>query len=452
MRKLTKFTLPAVLVLAFLMRIIGVNQSLWLDEATSALVAKMSLSQIFGHFLPGDFHPPFYYLFLKVWSMAFGFSEVALRIPSVIFGVLTVLLIYLIGRKIFNEKVALISSLLLATSGLHIYYSQEARMYGLATLLVSLAVYLFLLESWLALSIVLCLVGMTDYVSCLILPALWVSAIISKKNKAWWSRFLTSHIPLATFFVIWFPTFFKQLKNGINVGITAPGWWNILGQVTIKNIALIPVKFIFGRVGIDNKTFYGLVAGIVGTLFLFLMLKAKKSFFAWVWLGVSIVLGIILSLFIPTLSYFRYLFALPAFYLILASGISNLKKPWLVLVLGFAALVNLTSSFAYLMLPRFWREDWKGLVGFIEAKKTDKSITIFVADSNMEAYRYYAPNAKIAGPEGVRAGYDEIWLIRYVQDIFDPQDKARAKIESLDYKKLGEYNFNGVVVWLFGGK
>jgi hypothetical protein len=65
----------------------------------------------------------------------------------------------------------------------------------------------------------------------------------------------------------------------------------------------------------------------------------------------------------------------------------------------------------------------------------------------MEAYRYYDPNAKIAGPEAVRKGYDQIWIMRYVQDVFDPQDKVRAKVESLGYKNKGEYDFNGVDVW-----
>jgi mannosyltransferase len=449
MRKLTKFTLPAVLVLAFLMRIVRLNQSLWLDEATSALVAKMSFPQIFQRFLPGDFHPPLYYIFLKIWSMVFGFSEVVLRIPSVIFGVLTVFLAYLIGRKIFNKKVALISSLLLATSGLHIYYSQEARMYALAAFLVSMAIYLFISEKWLLFSVFLGLIGMTDYVSCLILPALWVSAIVGKKDGPWWKKFLASHIPLVILFIWWFPTLLTQLRNGLSVSVSAPGWWNILGQVTIKNIALVPVKFIFGRISIDNKTVYGLVVGIVGALFLFLMLKAKRALFAWIWLGVCLILGVIFSLFIPTLSYFRYLFALPAFYLILASGITNIKKSWFALALIFAISVNLTSSVEYLTAPRFWREDWRSLVSFVESKKTAKSITIFVADANKEAYLYYAPNAKIAGPDGVKKGYDEIWLMRYIQGVFDPQDKARADIENLGYKKIDSYNFNGVEAWLY---
>jgi hypothetical protein len=279
-----------------------------------------------------------------------------------------------------------------------------------------------------------------------------VYAIIKKQNKAWWKKFLISHIPLVAVFAVWMSTFLRQLKNGVGISVSAPGWWKILGQVTVKNIALIPVKFIIGRVTIDNKVLYGAVIAVVGAIFAYLIVRAKKSLLAWVWLGVSLVIGIILSFFIPTLTYFRYLFILPAFYLILSSGIIGIKKPWFILAFVFVLLVNLTSSFAYLLLPRFWREDWRSLVSFVESKKTTDSVTIFVADSNMEAYLFYAPNAKIAGPEAIKRGYDQVWLMRYVQDVFDPGDKVRTKIESLGYKNAGEYDFNGVDVWEYTNK
>ena len=86
-------------------------------------------------------------------------------------------------------------------------------------------------------------------------------------------------------------------------------------------------------------------------------------------------------------------------------------------------------------------------MAFVEGKKTADSITVFVADSNMEAYLYYAPDAKIAGPEMIKKGYGQIWLMRYVQNVFDPQDKVRSQIESLGYKRMAEHDFNGVSVW-----
>ena len=81
-----------ILLVALVLRLVSLNQSLWLDEATSALVVRMSVGDMFARFLPGDFHPPLYYLILKFWVSIFGNSEISLRMPSVIFGVITILI------------------------------------------------------------------------------------------------------------------------------------------------------------------------------------------------------------------------------------------------------------------------------------------------------------------------------------------------------------------------
>jgi hypothetical protein len=58
---------------------------------------------------------------------------------------------------------------------------------------------------------------------------------------------------------------------------------------------------------------------------------------------------------------------------------------------------NILTSGYYLFNPKFQREDWRGMVSFIESKKTNDSVTVFPSDSNIEAYLYYAPDAKIVG-------------------------------------------------------
>ena len=198
-----------ILLIGTILRLISVNQSLWLDEATSALVARMSIPDISTKFLPGDFHPPLYYIILKYWSNIFGTSEIALRIPSIIFGIITVYIIYLIGKKLFDKKVGLLSSLLLATSGLHIYYSQEARMYSLATMLVSASIYFFLEKKWFLFSVTLIYIGMTDYMSLLILP---IFLILDYKE---WKKILISFIPLVFVSIIWMPIFDRQISAGL---------------------------------------------------------------------------------------------------------------------------------------------------------------------------------------------------------------------------------------------
>jgi len=89
-----------ILILATILRLVSLNQSFWLDEATSGIVARdMNLSQLFT-FIRGDFHPPLYYLLLSGWGRVFGYSEISLRMPSVIFAIGTIYFLYLIVENL----------------------------------------------------------------------------------------------------------------------------------------------------------------------------------------------------------------------------------------------------------------------------------------------------------------------------------------------------------------
>ena len=440
-----------ILLSGFVLRLIAINQSLWIDEATSALVTRMSLVDLFGKFLPGDFHPPFYYLLLKFWSNLFGSSEVALRSLSILFGLATIYLVYKLGGRI--------AALLMATSGLHIYYSQEARMYAMSAFLVSLAIYLFTkilhgkgrVGDWLGFSITLGLLGLTDYLPILILPVFWIYGILSKQKVSWWKKFVVSHNILIILGVLWLPIFVKQINSGFNVVATSPAWVLVLGPFSVKEILLIPVKFMVGRVGFDNKILYGMVVSAVGLLYGFSFVKSFKSFvklkLIYLWLFVPIILALIISIKIPVLNYFRFLFVLPAFYLVAAYGIANLSKNWrkvfVVLLIG----VNLATSGLYLFNKRFQREDWRGVAMALD---TNGAVVVFPTKSQQEALKYYGKENRIVDVDVLGKGYKDIWLMRYAQPISDPEDKTRVKIEDLGYKKVNELDFNGVVVWEYG--
>jgi uncharacterized membrane protein len=407
-----------------------------LDEATSALTARMPVGEIFTKFLPGDFHPPLYYSVLKYWSFVFGFSEVSLRIPSIIFGTVTIYVTYLIAKKLFSQRTAFIASTLLATSGLAIYYSQEARMYGLAAMLVAIATYLFINKKWLYFSLSLVLIGMTDYVSLFIVPAFLV--IGWKEVK----KVVLSFIPLVLSFLIWSPIFVKQLSGGLSVAGSA--WWNILGTATFKNIALIPVKFIFGRISFDNKNLYALLAGLSVFIFGYLLFKARKAGReVWYWLIIPILLGILISFKVPTLSYFRFIFCLPVFYLLTAYGVEKVRKYRNVFLIAVMA-INILSSGYYLLNSKFHREDWRAAAAAIGEDKI-----VLPVDSQKEALIYYGKGDQIVEIYNLEPGEIEIWLSRYVWEIVDPMDVTRHKIEGLGYNKATEYNFNGVVFWKY---
>lgn len=92
-----------VVFVAALTRLIAINQSLWLDEGTTwRVVHGYSYPHILTEFLPFDFHPPLYYFLIKAWTSIFGYSELSLRMPSVIFSLLTGFIVYITAKKLIK--------------------------------------------------------------------------------------------------------------------------------------------------------------------------------------------------------------------------------------------------------------------------------------------------------------------------------------------------------------
>ncbi len=119
-------------------------QSLWYDEAFSLASAdRLSLGQLLTN-QGGDIHPPLYYLLLRIWIRVIGINDFTTRMISLWAGVLTIPLIYVTGRKLFDHPTGLWAALFFAVFPFHIYFAQEARMYTLLTLLTILSLWLFL--------------------------------------------------------------------------------------------------------------------------------------------------------------------------------------------------------------------------------------------------------------------------------------------------------------------
>lgn len=95
-----------------------------------------------------DMHPPGFYLLMHFWEIVAGRSEVLLRLPSLVFAIISIALVYLVGKRVYSEKVALIGALLFAVSPMQVMISSWARCYSLLTLafLVSLLCFINILK------------------------------------------------------------------------------------------------------------------------------------------------------------------------------------------------------------------------------------------------------------------------------------------------------------------
>ena len=110
------------------------SPDLWLDEALSGVVALADRGE-FSTLIRDETTPPLYYLVLRAWTAIAGHSEAGLRSLSAIAGALTAALAYLVARRA-SETAGLAAGIVVAFNPLHVYYSQEARVYGLLVLLL----------------------------------------------------------------------------------------------------------------------------------------------------------------------------------------------------------------------------------------------------------------------------------------------------------------------------
>lgn len=113
---------------------------LWLDEVITWHRARLPFDALVADSV-ANLHLPTYFLLLGAVTSLVGDGEVALRTPSLVFGVLTVLVAFYAGRVAFGPVAGLAAAVLFALSPFQVMYGQEARAYTLATLMLAIALW-----------------------------------------------------------------------------------------------------------------------------------------------------------------------------------------------------------------------------------------------------------------------------------------------------------------------
>ncbi|RJR31926.1 phospholipid carrier-dependent glycosyltransferase [Candidatus Parcubacteria bacterium] len=148
--------------------------------------------QWFGYFpwwskLSFHDHPPVSFLIQNIFFKIFGVSLLSARLPHALFGLLSIIVLYYLAKKLYGIKVALLSSLLLAVSNYHVWTSQSGYIEPIMIFFILLS-FLFWLKAknnskfFILWALFFGLAILTKYTALFLLPVFAVILILDKNN------------------------------------------------------------------------------------------------------------------------------------------------------------------------------------------------------------------------------------------------------------------------------
>ncbi len=146
MKNNTFFKLFVIILVGFLFRLwfLDKPEGLWNDEYVSWFIAKQDNWAVFWEKVYDNCHMPLYYFYLKLWMFIFPDTDLSLRWSSVLPSILSIPMMFLVGKELKDKSLGLLCALITALSSFLIYFAQEVRLYSLIFLLSSILVYYFI--------------------------------------------------------------------------------------------------------------------------------------------------------------------------------------------------------------------------------------------------------------------------------------------------------------------
>ncbi|MFC1992461.1 glycosyltransferase family 39 protein [Chloroflexota bacterium] len=389
-------------------------ESIWYDEASAINLSIQNIATVLRDCAVTQNHPPLYFVLLHYWIELFGTSEVATRSLSVIFGIVSMLVIYKIGLSLYNRTLGLLACLLSATSFFHIAYSQEVRSYSLLLLLSLLSYYSFIKilqvnnKRW----------YFTYFISNILLSYTHAYGILITASQAIimifvWSRhrevvfkflgtlgaIILVSIPLLllmsgriTQFVtdgFWVP---EPVLADIGKTLVAfSAYWgrDIAKLIVIIFAPLIIVSFFSINEISGEWNWRSPVASLEKLKWRISLDQFEVSLILTVWLLAPIVLAFIQSKLITPTYQIRYLIgASPALYLLIAKGLTSISKKKLfypILVL----IIAMSSIGLYNYYIDEFKDPWRDVGGFVEANSYRDDCIIADLAYNGEPFLHY---------------------------------------------------------------
>lgn len=478
-------TLSCILLFGFLLRLWRLeSESIWIDEAYSIQLARYPLAQIIQG-TAADQHPPLYYFLLHLW-LFLGDSIWNFRFLSVILGTLNIWQVVQLGTKIRDEKFGLVAGVLLAVMPLHVYYSQEVRMYML--LLVNLTASTTMLWDWLQdrkvsqwfLYIVFNLAALyTHNFSAFVIltQALFILiiSVLHRDRKIFLQWFLSMSICLVGY-LPWLPVALNQMRYH------TMDW---LGSPSPEMIRDTFLRLVFGFPWpsmpsvLDWAVITLIVVILVGFSVFYFKKKRNLEVFSFVflWALIPFVTISIISEFYPIFQIKQFIIILPALAFTYALIAGNLPK-WFRrgLILGILAVFLVTSIGQSVILTK---DDWRGTSKYLQNNFLEGDLIYANPSASFLAINLYAPNIPVDSYSGYPPDYQiltggwkegtivtfskaqevlkpylshrRIWLVEFTPQLWDPEGLIPFQLAQ-NYNQVLDQDFTRIRLRLFTEK
>ena len=349
--------------LAALLRTIHLGtKSLWSDEVASIVIAKLHWAEFWRAVTTNEANMLFYYLLLRLW-VRFGDQPSYVKLLSVLPGIAVIPVMYWIGREVHSRQAGILAALLLSVNVFHLRYSQEARSYSLAVLLVAFSF----------LSFFHCVKQQDRF---------WGACYVLSSVLALYTHFFAALVLVAQLVSLLFLPRARQLagKQILRLSIIAVLGAPLLWFVVFRNRGQL--DWVHPATAKDLYHFFlymtgsGLKFGIALLSFVIaLKVWVSKSREQWtvqtwslvvlvLWLFLPICVTFVLSLWKPVFVARFLIVCLPAALLLIAYGLTEIQRPWIRYALILLMLLSVLGPIrSYYAEPG--QQDWRSAVDYV---------------------------------------------------------------------------------------
>jgi 4-amino-4-deoxy-L-arabinose transferase-like glycosyltransferase len=372
---------------------LGFN-SIWLDEATTYNAALKTFFGIWQTMAAGDFNPPLFYWIEHIMLML-GNNEIILRFVPALFGILTIPVMYCVGKEFLDRNVGVIAAAATVFSPFLILYSQEARAYSMALFFIAFAMVFYLralkdnsIKNWALFGILSAFAFWSHFyvfvlIASLVIYALALQAQNTKENLKKISTiilavvvFSLASLPLI---IVTIQLFFTRTAAAPTFGVQGI---NIIYQVLV---------LISGASDILLLLFGALfMAGIVHAY----LTDKKQALLILSVLVLTFVITYIMSYKMP-MEPRHLIFVIVPFYLGVASSYGMFYRFWnnrgiVYLLLALLIVVNLPMLATY--YSGYSKDDWRGFSGQISNLTQQGDKIVLLPGYISQPFDYYYSN------------------------------------------------------------